>query len=151
MSCPHCNAAVVAFSVPPPLREHAPATESAICTRCLRTEPAVEAGADAAVDRVGADGAAGGAATGSQGTDGSTSPPDFSTVDPAFPSGEAGVALALLCGCLESFALNRASIEALIDHAEREGADVFAFLNRLDASEAAFDLDRRRAALLDLL
>ena len=32
----------------------------------------------------------------------------------------------------------------------QRGEDVN-FLNRLDASEAAFDLDRRRAALLDLL
>ncbi len=142
MSCPHCGATVVAFSVPSPLREHAPAAESAICTRCLRTGPAVEAGADPAVN---------GAATGSRGTSGSTPRPDFSTVDPAFPNGEAGVALALLCGSLESFALNRASIEVLVEHAERAGADVFTFLNRLDASEAAFDLDRRRAALLDLL
>ncbi|TKX74350.1 hypothetical protein EXE46_09620 [Halorubrum sp. GN11_10-6_MGM] len=129
MSCPHCDAAVVAFAVPPALREHAPAESSAICTRCLRVASADEAGV------------AGDA----------TDDPDLARVDPAFPSGEGGVALALCCGKLESFALNRASIEALIRHAEGAGADVFAFLGRLDAADAAFDLDRRRKALLDAL
>jgi hypothetical protein len=130
MSCPHCDADLVAFAVPPALREHAPAATTAICTRCLRTV-AVDGEADAVED--------------------SAADSSLSAVDPAFPDGEAGVALALVCGHLESFALNRASIEALVDHAERSGADVFAFLERLDAPDAAFDLDRRRAALLDAL
>ncbi|TKX80901.1 DUF6276 family protein [Halorubrum sp. SD626R] len=134
MSCPRCDAALVAFDVPPALREYAPADTTAICTRCLRTF-AVGEGDDAVVaERIGADPSA-----------------DLSAVDPAFPDGEAGAALALVCGQLESFALNRASIEALVEHAERSGADVFAFLERLDAEDAAFDLDRRRAALLDVL
>ena len=128
MSCPRCDAALVAFDVPPALREHAPAATTAICTRCLRTFDA---------DAVDAEEPRG--------------QPDLSAVDPAFPDGEAGAALALVCGQLESFALNRASIEALVEHAERSGADVFAFLERLDAADAAFDLDRRRAALLDVL
>ena len=136
MTCPHCASSVVVFAVPSTLHEHAPAPETAICTGCLRTFAATEAG-EAETRAVDAD------------TESLT--PDFSAVDPAFPSGEAGVALALLCGCLESFALNRQSIEALVEHAERSGADVFAFLERLDAADAAFDLDRRRTALLDLL
>ena len=127
--CPHCDADVVAFAVPPALREHAPADAAAICTRCLRVVAADEAGIAGGVP----------------------DDPDFSEVDPAFPSGEAGVALALCCGKLESFALNRASIEALIDHAEVAGADAFAFFDRLDAPEAAFDLDRRRSALYDAI
>lgn len=133
MPCPHCDAEVVAFAVPPAVRNHAPAAETAICTRCLRTFPAAEArtgSSDASVDE----------------TD-----PNFSAVDPAFPGGEAGVALALACGHLESLALNRMSIEALIEHAERSGADAFAFFERLDATDAAFDLERRRAALLDMV
>lgn len=134
MSCPRCDADLVAFDVPPALREHAPAATAAICTRCLRTF-AADGSADA-VD--GLDPA-------------SPADPDFSAVDPAFPDGEAGVALALVCGLLESFALNRASIEALVEHAERSGADAFAFFGRLDAAEAVFDLDRRRATLLDAL
>lgn len=131
MSCPHCNAAVVAFAVPPALREHAPDPLTAICTRCLRTFPAD----DAATDERNAD----------------DTDPDFSAADPAFPGGEAGVALALACGQLESLALNRASIEALVEHAERSGADAFAFFERLDAADAAFDLERRRSALLDMI
>ena len=134
MSCPRCDADLVAFDVPPALREHAPAATAAICTRCLRTF-AVGEGDDAVAD-----------ISAEMATD-----PDFSAVDPAFPDGEAGVALALVCGHLESFALNRASIEALVEHAELSGADAFAFFERLDAAEAAFDLDRRRAALLDVL
>ncbi|WP_418283963.1 DUF6276 family protein [Halorubrum sp. DTA46] len=129
MSCPHCDAAVVAFAVPPAIVEHAPAAETAVCTRCLRTFPAERAGVAAEA----------------------TGDPDLSVVDSAFPGGEAGIALALVCGHLESFALNRASIEALVEHAELKGADVFAFLDRLDAGDAAFDLDRRRAALVDVL
>jgi len=62
-----------------------------------------------------------------------------------------GVALALACGHLESLALNRASIEALVEHAERSGADAFAFFERLDVPDAAFDLERRRSALLDMV
>ncbi|EMA62278.1 DUF6276 family protein [Halorubrum kocurii] len=129
MPCPRCDADVVAFAVPTAVRDHAPAAETAVCTRCLRTFPAVDADAGGAVE----------------------SDPDLSAVDPAFPAGEAGVALALACGHLESLALNRASIEALVEHAERSGADAFAFFERLDADDAAFDLDRRRSALLDML
>ncbi|WP_144799842.1 DUF6276 family protein [Halorubrum depositum] len=137
MSCPRCDADLVAFAVPSAIREHAPAARTAICTRCLRTFAAD--GSDDGVDIDEGD------------IDADGSPADLSAVDPAFPAGEAGVALALVCGQLESFALNRASIEALVEHAERSGADVFAFLERLDAADAAFDLDRRRAALLDVL
>lgn len=151
MSCPRCDASLVAFAVPPVLREHAPAATTAICTRCLRTF-AVREGGDAAAEGTSAgDVAAAETSAGDVAAEGTPSAPDFSAVDPAFPDGEAGVALALVCGHLESFALNRASIEALVDHAERSGADVFAFFERLDAPDAAFDLDRRRAALLDLL
>jgi len=136
--CPHCDADTVAFVVPPALREHAPADAAAICTRCLRVVPASEAG-------VADDAAETGVASGVP------DDPNLSAVDPAFPSGEAGVALALCCGKLESFALNRAAIEALIGHAERAGADAFAFFDRLDAPEAAFDLDRRRETLSDAI
>jgi len=137
MPCPRCDAALVAFAVPPAIREHAPAETTAICTRCLRTFAAD--GSDEGVDLDGDDG------------DATAADLDLSAVDPAFPDGEAGAALALVCGHLESFALNRASIEALVEHAELSGADAFAFFERLDAADAAFDLDRRRAALLDVL
>ncbi len=132
MPCPRCGSDVVAFVVPDHLLAHAPARDTAICMRCLTTHTA----GDAAVDPA------------------SVSPesdPDLGAVDPAFPSGEAGVALALVCGLLESYALNRSAIESLLEHAERHGADVFAFLERLDAEEAAFDVERRRRVLLDSL
>ncbi|SNR35980.1 DUF6276 family protein [Halorubrum vacuolatum] len=132
MACPRCGADVVAFAVPEDIREHAPATVAAICTRCLTTHPAAEVGVDpkAVVSESG---------------------PDLTAVDSAFPTGDAGIALALMCGLLESYALNRAGIEELLGYAERHGADVFTFLERLDAREAMFDLDRRRQVLLESL
>lgn len=132
MTCPDCGADVVAFAVSEDLREHAPAPIAAICTRCLGVYSAAEAGIDPEAVSPGSD-------------------PDLTAVDPAFPTGDAGVALALMCGLLESYALNRAGIESLLEHAERHGADVFTFLERLDAEEAAFDLDRRRQVLLESL
>jgi len=66
MSCPRCDADVVAFAVPAAIRDHAPAAETAICTRCLRTFPAAEAGAVGAIEDA----------------------PDLSAIDPAFPAGE---------------------------------------------------------------
>ena len=129
MSCPHCGSPVVAFVVPPSLRVYAPADETAICTHCLQTSSAAAADATA-VD---------------------TETADFRSVDRAFPTGDPAAALALCCGHLESLAHNRAAIEALVDRAERGGVDVFRFLERLDAEAAPFDLDRRRAALVDLL
>ncbi len=120
----------MAFVVPDGLHEHAPADMTAICTRCLTTHAAADAGADPEEPSAGSD-------------------PDLGAVDPAFPSGEAGVALALVCGLLESYALNRPGIETLLEHAERRGGDVFTFLERLDAEEAAFDLTRRKQVLLD--
>lgn len=129
MACPRCGSSVVAFVVPDELLEHAPARETAICTRCLSTSPADAAG----------------------GNRNGRAPADLAAVDAAFPDGEAGVALALACGLLGSFALHRASIETLLEHAERNGADVFLFVDRLDADDAHFDLERRRAALLDTL
>jgi hypothetical protein len=129
MACPHCGSSVVAFVVPSSLRVHAPADETAICTRCLRTSSAAAADATAVdVETV-----------------------DFESVDRAFPAGEPGATLALCCGLLESLAHNRAAIETLVEHAERGGVDVFSFLERLDAEAAPFDRTRRRAALADLV
>jgi hypothetical protein len=138
MPCPHCTAATIAFAVPPALREHAPAPKMAVCIQCLRTFPVTAVDVADTADGAGVD-------------PDTPAAPDFSAVDPAFPTGEAGIALALICGNLESFALNRASIEALVEYAEREGVDVLAVLDRLDAGDAAFDWDRRRSALLDIL
>jgi len=149
MPCVHCSAAVVAIAVPPAVRAHAPAEEVAICTRCLRITPA-----DAAVD-ASARGRETGAGTGAgpepEATTETETAETLSAIDPAFPAGEAGVALALCCGQLDSLVHNRSSITALIEHAERAGVDVFSFFERLDAEHAAFDLERRRKALYELL
>lgn len=155
MPCVHCSAAVVAIAVPPAVRAHAPAEEVAVCTRCLRITPA-----DAAVDasaRSGLRGRETGAGTGAgpepeAATETETeTAATLSAIDPAFPAGEAGVALALCCGQLDSLVHNRSSITALIEYAERAGVDVFSFFERLDAEHAAFDLERRRKALYELL
>jgi len=125
--CPDCDGEVVPFTVPEDLREHAPeeASAASICATCL--------GVDAA-DGPEPDGDA-----------------ELARVLDSFPTGEAGVALALLLGTLPSVALCRESAVALRERAEREGADVALALDRLivaaDAGtlEPAFDLGRRVA------
>ena len=102
------------------------------CPRCLRTVPLDDA-------------------AGSDPWDAPLSgpaPPD------AIPPGEGGAALLLAVGYLDSVALNRPEIQALVDHAERAGADVFLALDRLagdDAVDAVVDLGRRRRQLESML
>ncbi|GAB3414694.1 hypothetical protein GCM10027435_09950 [Haloparvum alkalitolerans] len=125
MSCPDCGADRVRFAVPPALREHAPegADAAALCPGCLRVR---------AVD-----------------ADDAPAPDDaaFDRVADGFPTGEAGAAFALAVGKLGSLALERGSVEALLDHAEGRGADVLLALDRLaagaDPERAAFDVSRR--------
>lgn len=128
-----CNVAPVAFAVPPALRDCAPerVDEAAICPRCL---------AVASVD-------------GNDDFDPEPDP-DFSRVGNAFPAGEAGVALALALGLLESLATNRAELETALERAERAGADPLLAIERLLADpsiEPAIDLERRRLQLESLL
>ena len=126
MTCPDCGAAVVAFTVPEELRAHAPATDTALCSRCLRTTSADAAGVNPAAD------------------------PDFSAVSNGFPTGRGGIAFALVLGKLGSLALERPAIEALCEAAERGGADVRLALDRLAAEDALdphFDLPRRAEQL----
>jgi len=128
MRCPDCEASVVAFTVPDPLREHAPADDTVLCTRCLRTAPATEDDPDPATPE----------------------DADFSAVDDSFPSGRAGVAFALALGKLDSLALERDAIEALCEASEREGADVRLALDRLSRTEDLdphFDVARRTEQL----
>jgi hypothetical protein len=128
MPCPACGGDAVSFAVPPALRPHAPESSewAAICTSCLRTHP----------------------------TDGAPSTPSFEAVHPTFPDGEAGAALALALGMLDSLALRRAAIDDCCSHAERAGADVLLTLDRL-ATDAGvdphFDADRRRVQLAESL
>lgn len=128
MNCPECSAPAIAFAVPPALREHAPAAETAICSRCLSTFPASEGDVDAA--------------------DPETA--DFSAIHESVPSGRAGVAFALVLGKLDSLALERQSIESLCEIAEREGTDVRLALERLAVAEEPdppFDVERRASQL----
>ncbi|QKY20789.1 hypothetical protein B4589_010515 [Halolamina sp. CBA1230] len=129
MSCPACGAPVVAFAVPPELREHAPADDAAICSRCLE----IVAASDAGVDDV-------------------PTPEDaeFTIIHESFPGGRGGVAFALALGKLDSLALNRAAIEALCEAAERAGTDVPLALERLAGAEELeppFDIGRRSQQL----
>jgi hypothetical protein len=128
MDCPHCGVPTVDFAVPESLRSHAPGESdvAAICPVCLRVMP-IKSGSCA---------------------------PDFDGFDDSVPDGETGVAMALALGLLDSLALNRRSIEALVEHVERGGADPLLVLDRLAASDGVrphFDLDRRREQLLQLL
>lgn len=122
MSCPDCDAEQVRLSVPAELREHAPeeAPAVAVCTRCLRIDPA-DADDPAGVD-----------------------PRGISDALPA--DGTAAVALLLAVDRLSSLARNRAAIEALVARAERAGADPRLALERLaddPALDPRVDVERR--------
>lgn len=127
MHCTHCDVETVAFAVAPSLREYAPdeSDAAAICPQCLRVVSATEGPME----------------------------PSFDTLGSSFPQGEAGVAMALLVGLLDSLALNRRAIEDVAAHVERHGADVFLTLDRLATTTAApsLDLDRRLAQLHSVL
>jgi hypothetical protein len=119
--CPHCDAPLLAFSVPDELTDHAPDDSgvAAICSRCLTLHDAEHAPAD----------------------------PDFGRVSEEFPAGEAGAAMALAVGYLDSLALHRRDIDAALDLVEREGVDPLMLLDRLSAQgslQPAVDLQRRR-------
>jgi hypothetical protein len=134
MSCPACDGEQRSFAVPPSLRPYAPDTAAwaSLCTTCLRVVAAdandvADADADAPVEW-----------------------------EP-LPTGEAGVAVALLLGLLDSLALRRADVTALLEHAEAAGGDPFLTLDRLSEMAASgplephVDLDRRTAQLASLV
>jgi hypothetical protein len=128
MSCPACGGDLVSFAVPADLRAYAPdsGAHAALCATCLRTHAASDAPAD----------------------------PTFAAVHESFPDGEAGAALALALGLLDSLALRRDAIDDCCSHAERAGADVLLTLDRLaTAGELAphFDIERRRHQLAEML
>jgi hypothetical protein len=132
MDCPDCGAATIAFEIPGELREDVPGEEptAALCRRCLglHPTPGVEASAE----------------------------PDFTVVSDAFPQGEdeGTIAMVLAVGLLDSFALYRREIEALIERVERAGADPLLVLDRLaddPGTEPTVDLRRRRRHLEETL
>jgi len=128
MDCPDCGARAVVFDVPERHRDHAPegAERAALCPECL-TLTATDAPVDARFDRI------------------SSAFPD----DPA-----AAVPLAVALGLLDSLALHRRDIEALIEAAEAAGADPLLLLDRLHVQGGVspeFDIDRRRHQLKQFL
>ena len=131
MPCPTCGAERLSTPVPPSIREPLPNVPDTIlcCSHCLRLDP-----------------------TDNQDTD---VVPDFSAVSNALPSDPAdAVAVLLLVDRLASLALNRQSIESLVEHLESAGVDPLLALDRLadDPSlDPAVDLRRRRAQLAQLL
>jgi hypothetical protein len=131
--CPACDRELVRVSVPEEVREYAPEEAAVVgsCPHCLRTVALDDPDESAAEDPL-------------SGPD----PPD------AIPPGDGGAALLLAIGYLDSVALNRPAIQALVEHAERAGADVFLTLDRLAADEsveAHVDLARRRRQLESML
>jgi len=125
MDCDECGGPVVAYEVPDPLREHVDREYAATCTRCLALSE-TEFGGE----------------------------PDFSNVSDEFPEGDAGAAMALALGLLDSLALNRPAIEGLLEAVERGGADPLLVLDRLASQgnvRLHFDASRRRQQLEQLL
>lgn len=125
-----CDAPTVTFAVPPNLREYAPegAAALAIDARTLALSPVDPEAASVESDL------------------------DFSPLVGGFPRGRAGVAMALLLGKLDSIALNRPAIEALLDEVEAAGGDPYLTLERLAESDAdpPFDVGRRREQIESL-
>ncbi|WP_420182364.1 DUF6276 family protein [Haloarcula sp. KBTZ06] len=130
MSCPDCGGDLVSFPVPSDLQQYLPgdAPGASVCQSCLALQPETEP---------------------------PTAVPDFPGLDSSIPDNDgAAVPLVLLVGLLDSLAMHRAEITALLERIEREGVDPLLVLDRLDASygEAAHvDLGRRRRQLEQLL
>ncbi|WP_132058191.1 DUF6276 family protein [Halorussus amylolyticus] len=129
MACPRCGGDRLAFAVPTDLRAYLPDETDAvtICTRCLALEPADDAPGDR---------------------------PDFTEISHSFPTGETGAAMALAVGLLDSLALYRSEISALLERVERGGSDPLLVIDRLAADpdvEPSFDVDRRRTQVEQLL
>ncbi|MFC6757130.1 MULTISPECIES: DUF6276 family protein [Haloarcula] len=130
MSCSHCGGALVAVPVRADLREYLPgdAPAVALCRACLAMEPADESPDDV---------------------------PNLTDLDDAFPaSADAAVPMALLVGLLDSLAVHRAEITALLERVERAGTDPLLAVDRLADSygdDAHVDLGRRRHQLEQLL
>ena len=130
MSCHSCGGETVAVPVPPELRGYLPgdAPAVAICRACLAMEP---------------------------GADTPDGVPDLTVLDDAVPSdAEAALPLVLLVGLLDSLAIHRAEITALLERVERAGSDPLLAVDRLADSygdDAHVDLAARRQQLEQLL
>ncbi|QLD85361.1 hypothetical protein HWV23_06340 [Natronomonas halophila] len=128
MDCPTCGAPMVSFVVPERFREHAPdeSDHAALCPECLTLSAA----------------------------DSAPESPRFDRISSAFPDDEAAVSLALAIGLLDSLALHRRDIEALLETVEKAGTDPLLILDRLHAQggvDPEFDIERRRHQIEQLL
>jgi hypothetical protein len=127
MRCPVCNAAVVTFAVPEEYRGHLPAEtgHAGLCSRCLRLHPAEEGGGD------------------------------FGQLGEEFPADpDVAVPMAIAIGLLDSLALNRRDIEALLDVVIDAGVDPILVVDRLQtqgSTDPAVDLNRRMEQLQQLI
>lgn len=130
MPCQQCGGSVLAFRVPDELREHLPDDREAasVCTHCLYVAPEDDAPADL---------------------------PDFTRVSNAFPQApESAVVIAVALALLDSIALYREELDAVVAAAERRGTDPFLVLDRLAADsglEPHFDLERRADQLQQMV
>jgi hypothetical protein len=130
MSCSNCGGDTVAFPVEEALREYLPdgTVGVSLCRSCLSMDP---------VD------------------DPPEAVPDLTVLDDSFPSSPAAaVPMALLVGLLDSLALNRPEITALLERVERAGTDPLLVVDRLDdayGDDAFVDLGARRHQLAQLL
>jgi len=130
MTCQHCGGETLAVPVSEELRQYLPGTDPGVtvCRTCLAIEPTDDP--PAAV-------------------------PDLTTLDESIPADNgAAVPLVLLVGLLDSLALHRGEITALLERVEREGTDPLLVVDRLAdsyGSEAHVDLGRRRHQLEQLL
>ena len=143
MTCPACDGDRIAFAVPTSLRPYAPdeSPRATICTGCLRVS-AIDAAGDGPDESM---------------TEADPEDRETEVGWEPLPTGEAGVATALLVGLLDSLALRRTEITALVDHAEAAGGDPLSALDRLSGLAATgevdpyVDLDRRAAQLRSML
>jgi len=130
MSCPDCGSETLPVPVPEELREFLPSETAAvtICRGCLAMGPSEDVPA---------------------------SVPDLTVLDDAIPENDtAAVPLVLLVGLLDSLALHRTEITALLERAERAGADPLLSIDRLAGAygeDAHVDLAARRRQLEQLL
>jgi hypothetical protein len=130
MSCPSCGGETVVVPVAEELRQYLPgdAETVALCRACLAIEPTEET---------------------------AVSVPDLTVLDDAMPSDAAtAVPVVLLVGLLDSLALHRTEITALLERIERNGTDPLLVVDRLGASygdDAHVDLAARRHQLEQLL
>jgi hypothetical protein len=130
MQCSECRGDVTAFEVPPGLRGFAPGGAATICTQCLTVAAAKPENAQAASDV------------------------RFEDIVESFPSGTAGVRMALVVGLLSSLALNRSKIETLVEDLASEGVDAMLVLEHLDGESSLqprVAIGRRRHQLEQLM